>query len=164
MSSHNHAAALRGPVHWPSWGVLIRIREWGVLFSQALSTPTYPAPESPGPLADFSVDVKGKDGTRSLPSTSQCHPCKDRWPSGSQGTGGASRCEPGEAWPQASWVTVGLEMAATTGFGGFQASISVHSKLVTRQLAIFVWNGLHVPQQKACSEFFSQKEGRKALW
>lgn len=164
MSSRNHVAALRGLVHWQSGGVLVRVREWGVLFSQALSTPTYPLSESPDPLGNFSMDVKGRDGTCSLPSTSQHHPCKDRWPSRSHGTRGASRCEPGETWPQASWITVGLETADTPGFGGFQASISVHSKFVTRQLAIFVWNGLHVPQQKACSELFFQKEGRKALW
>ena len=142
---------------------LVRVSEWGVLFSQALSTPTYPAPESPGTLADFSVDVKGRDGTRSLPTPLDIIQARTDGPPG-QGTRGASRCEPGEAWPQASWATVGSEMAATPGLGGFQASISVHSKLVTCQLAIFVWNGLHVPQQKACSELFFQKEGRKALW
>lgn len=94
-------------------------------------------------------------------STSQRHPHKDRWPYRSRGTGGTSRCEAGEAWPQASWITVGLGMADTPGSGGSQASISVHSKLATRQLATFGMDS--IPQQKACSESFFQKEGRKTL-
>ena len=125
--------------------------------------PPTPIPRETRPLGQLLCGCEGERWYTFLAQhgTSQRRPHKDRWPYRSRGAGGASGCEPGGAWPRAAWVTVGLEMADTPGSGGPQASFSVHSKSATRQLATFGMDS--IPQQKACSEPFFQKEGRKTL-
>lgn len=102
-----------------------------------------PSPERPDPLGSFSVDVKGRDGTRSLPSTAPLSITHTRTdgPTGAvaqEGPAGVSQVRPGLSLMD----HCGLRNGRHTRVWGI-SSLHFSPLQISHTTTCHLWNGLY---------------------